>query len=433
MSKPGKVFFNYFIASVNSTRNGKIELTRFLVTYLTFASCVFFVSPYRLVEDIVIKDGNQRSRFVLKSFWLQRILCLIYDVPCLFWLLREIRLSFPTNGRDPSMHFRLILSILSSIVKCSVMLKMWRHAERFLEIVNFLADGNSKDQFKAERSHVENPVLMKKYRNLNIVKSKMATISVCLLYTTMTIFNIHVGRGLQGLHGQDQSYSFYNWDNWVEAARHTFFLGNGTSKGIEIPLSIIAITGFGQRHVLSTFGELLLLVLVLTLWSAVKSFSLKLENDIMCQKSSVSSTGKSQKLDIISIKESRHTGHNYWSHATSWRSVQHELLFLEKLAKLVNNAIGSHMTWFLMESVIHYATNFDSIFVEAGGNKDLGKLINLFFFLWSTCTILIFAADVCYQVTFANSESCFQIQFHKKKFLNDGYKHCCSCGHLRIR
>lgn len=206
MSNSRKVF---------SCHRGKVKLTNFLVIYLKFVFFAVFVSPYRLVEQVhKDKGGLKCPRFALKSFWPQRFLCIIFDIPCLFWLLREIRLSLPTDGRNPSMHFRLILSFLSAIVKYSVMLKLWSFPERFLDIVNFIADSDiAENQPKTGSSHVDNIVLRRKCRILNVIQRKATIIFICMMYTFMTTFNVHIGRGLQGLHRQDQSSSFYNWNS----------------------------------------------------------------------------------------------------------------------------------------------------------------------------------------------------------------------------
>lgn len=184
----------------------------------------------------------------------------------------------------------------------------------------------------------------------------------------------------------------------MEAARYNFFLGNRTSVALETALSLITCAGFAQRHILASFSKLLLLMLVLTMWSATRSFSIRLESNIIfARQSAALKRGSQLNLSLISFQGKVYPKQAS-GEATKWKSIHHDIQFLEKLAKLVNKAIGNHMTYFLMEAVIYYATHFDYILVERRENKDWGKVLHLFFFLGSAYMIIIFAADVCYQV-----------------------------------
>ncbi len=169
-------------------------------------------------------------------------------------------------------------------------------------------------------------------------------------------------------------------------------------------IAIPSLMGFIMRHVLGSYGDLFLLMAVLTLWTATKSFALILE--CSPHEEYLMSVFMS-KVQVITL--SRHpnykcTGLLAAGRETKWGKVKNYLKSLKILSKLINQVFGSNVTIFLLEAVVYYATSFDQVFIEShrvdggSGHQEYGAMIRLIFYFTSACIILLLSADVCHQM-----------------------------------
>lgn len=121
----------------------------------------------------------------------------------------------------------------------------------------------------------------------------------------------------------------------------------------------------------------------LTLWTAAYSFSLNLFRN-----------GDNDKLSFNLSKSEI-----IWDESgeKEWIKINKQYKALTRLAYLMNLAIGSNITFFLMEAVLYYGTRLDEVFFKET-TYDACEVLRFIFFFCNTSAILLFSADVCKQV-----------------------------------
>lgn len=390
--------------STNLRHQKRKELTNFLVIYIDFAYFLL-LSPFRLIR-------NETGNFTAKSWLPQKICCALFTILSIFWLIRELRLSVPTNAKqskNPSKHFEMLLALLSFLVKGITVKKLWFNQAGLLDIVNWIAKNDECDGTPAL------PVVVK--RKMWITQ-KSAIRLICSLYTVMVLTNLGIGRGLHGssygTDGDNEAWSLEWWWRKMEVAgQYNFFcisshyspVGGSGGGGIgQMLIAIPSLIGFITRHVLGSYADLFLLMAVLTVWTALKSFSLILEGS--SEDEYLMSVFMS-KVQVITL--SRHPNYKCGGflaggRESKWVKVENYLKSIKILSKLINQVFGSHVTIFVLEAVVYYATSFDQVFIESHrgdggrGHQEYGAMIRLVFYFTSACIILLFSADVCHQM-----------------------------------
>lgn len=266
----------------------------------------------------------------------------------------------------------MLLSLISCLIKSLAIKKFWLNQSDFLAIVNFVHNQN-------EDFH---NISIKSKQMSSRLSRKSSVCLICVFYTAMVLTNLGISRGLEGStfattpNSQEGKKLSVMW--WVQkmeqAGRYNFFLTerNTTKLGCNIGTGLIAIpalAGFIFRNVAGSFGDLFLLMGVLTLWTSAKDFNEALKEKV----------GKME---------------------AKWEMVEMNWRRLQMLTKLINKAYGSNVTVFIAEVVVYYAISFNQVFIEGTGSigEELSAMIRLVLYFGSACFILLLAADVGHQV-----------------------------------
>lgn len=134
---------------------------------------------------------------------------------------------------------------------------------------------------------------------------------------------------------------------------------------------------------MANYCDFLVLMSALTLWTSAYSFSLNLFR-----------FSDSDKLSFDLNKGEKNCQQDG---AKEWIKIYSEYKALARLAHLMNMAIGSNVTIFLMEAILYYATRLDEVFFKET-THDACEVVRFIFFFCNTTAILLFSADVCNQV-----------------------------------
>lgn len=86
----------------------------------------------------------------------------------------------------------------------------------------------------------------------------------------------------------------------------------------------------------------------------------------------------------------------------SWENIRKQYNALLQLSILINNAIGTNATLFLLEFIFYYAVVIDSDGIFTNRNPDLRVLLSFTFFIGDAWAIFYFAAETAFQVTVAS-------------------------------
>lgn len=239
------------------------------------------------------------------------------------------------------------------------MKKLWIYQSKSVQILNLL------------QSH------RKLISNDWFITRKIAVILYCTLSTSTFLCVLSTC-------GRDKTVGIlgWNWDtfwNSVSKESHSvFYIKHDNSL-----LIWITFVGMIRFRISSTFYDLFLLMAVLTMWLPTRSFS-----------------------QYLVLKNTRHSDNDIQlASLRSWEQIKRYLNFLRELSTLINNLFGSHMTLFLVHSILEYAISFNVVLIKGGGggsggsgSYDLAASICFIYFLGTTCAILLFSADVCHQM-----------------------------------
>lgn len=371
----------------------KMETTGYIVYFFnfTFVLCIF---PFRISRKVVsLKQGTgseYNHLYIAKFWWPQTLTCLFNTIVSSFWFVRDVRISIPFNSKNPKLYVRFASSLVGFLIKLVTLKLIWLEKDRILRIVNFVAE--------AERQSKWLGLSVKSKRKLSIVQNKYFVLVICLLTFAVTIFNVHVGRELQGTYGADTTKAFghviRNLKILEAEARYNFFLNNDT----EIGNLLLAVTfsGFAYNHFLVNFADVLAIMIVLTLWMPVKSFAEYLEEDMQ----HIETHGDCNNLencspDVIRTKLKKIVKKQDF---ITWSTIYKTVQFLKTLSTLVSNCVGNCITMFIVASVAFYAASIDDVFVKYGKEFDLGKGVRLLHGLATGFSLFLLAADIPYQV-----------------------------------
>lgn len=348
----------------------KMELTDYIKVYMIFCY-IFGLSPFYFSEEGSNKVSNpikifstiNRQKFCIKSWLPQKLFCFIHTFLGCFWFLREMRQSRPVNSNIPTLHFRSMVSILTSLIKGTMIKNFWFNQESILNILNFIS---------SQRTH--NPLeerMRSKHKMSKFLSPKYITILFCLLCLALTHFNMSIGRGLYGYYDADKSDAnwikpIWRWEKMEVAARYNFFVENlNVSNNILSGwvLTAPASIGYHFRQSIGYFCDTFLLMNVLTMWTAAKSFAVLLEKD--------ASDGT----------------------VPQWKGIYDRFKFLEDLSVYINKVVGTQTTLFLVEMVLYYAVNLDDVFIDGRRDFDWGKVIPLIMKIALGFSVVLFSAD----------------------------------------
>lgn len=130
---------------------------------------------------------------------------------------------------------------------------------------------------------------------------------------------------------------------------------------------------FHFRKLFGAYCDLIILVHVLILWNLARSFATSVSANLK-----YGTTGS----DI----------------SRKWKEIESEYLELKTLAKLINEAFGTNVTFILFEFVLNYSVILDELFLFYD-NPNWISIMDVTFYFCSSSIIFFLAADVCYQVS----------------------------------
>lgn len=148
------------------------SIITFLKIYFEFAYKLT-VCPFRL-------EILQNHKFVLKTWWPQRIVCLIKSILSIFWAVGTIRF-WVINGisKNPTMYFEFTLKSISFSLDIIGLKYFWLNPNKFLELSNtFINECGCKcNQYKYQNTPKKS-------------SSKLFEVITCSIYLFMCVLKI---------------------------------------------------------------------------------------------------------------------------------------------------------------------------------------------------------------------------------------------------
>lgn len=232
-----------------------------LVYFLKYAfdtSYVLLLCPFRLALDTCEKTG--KITVVARSRWFQKILCFVFTILGFVWIISDLRTSLPTNVKNPTLYFRMLLKVDVSISKFIFLAMFWFSKNEIVQLLQLIIDSNSAllPKLKQSIKFYDQP------KNLGsfdvICAEKVVAVFVCLLYTASALAEVitghYTGSNLGGVKKSQWDISRY-WRAMSSAGYHNFFIDGGSSNQTvsEIQelshgdhfVAAISVAGFFQR------------------------------------------------------------------------------------------------------------------------------------------------------------------------------------------
>lgn len=331
----------------------KIQSTYYIKIYLD-AAYFLCLSPFRL--DLRVKLDTKTPYYSTKSWWPQKTFCAILTVLSLIWLIRDIRIAFPKDPKNPSQHFRFAMEVSDTVFKLLVIKLFWVDQNKVVNLVNFMLKkdisnySHSRQKFSARKCMCNGLIIM---------------------YTGMALGYWITGTEIFG--ALDNGFNF-QWWNWLkEAGKFNSFLFTDSSMSPEVDslLASLAAVQFLQRRMLGAYADLFVLIVAVTLHSAVRTLTESLQMD---------ATSTSQELMV-----------------PRWPVIQERYKVLKRLCKMINSMIGTNVTCLIAFVSLFFAVSLDAVFNTKGAHY-YGRLIKVIFFYIDVSSIFLVSADICYQV-----------------------------------
>lgn len=95
---------------------------------------IFLCCPFRLEIN-----KNEQSA-ILKSNTVHKMVCFLYKVVGLLWMIRNLQIGLPTNPKDPSMYLILAVNIDNVLLKLATAKRFWFDEQKILEIVSYILE-----------------------------------------------------------------------------------------------------------------------------------------------------------------------------------------------------------------------------------------------------------------------------------------------------
>lgn len=345
------------------------------------------ICPFRITNKqnstVNIEPGIKQVQSPQIKNWLpQKVFCLFGHILAFFWLIEKLRQSESSKKRDAAYYIRIGDLILGVLIKVVVLKKMWFNQDYFLQLINYIR--NKTYIFKLQETS--------------------STIMVYILCVYNTILSLASICG--GVHmwprGDKNTWNSTLWfDKMMVASKHLFFIENHRNQ-TNLNFSFIqswdeyiffsfATFGFVQRHMLSFYGDIRLVVSVYTLWIATAHFHCQIKESNMQQ--------ISNENDKCFVKK------------LSWKTVDCNFKDLKQLSEILNNLIGTQVTCMLLQFTFHDARTIVG-FRKRLDNHDWGGLVRKLTYTGTSFGFLWFAANACHKV---NSFKVFIMLYSSKK------------------
>lgn len=374
----------------------------------TFALCL---SPFYLRVTTKTCKWETQPTVVAKSWFPQKVICLLLTIFDLFWMIHFVRESLPKDAKNPAHHIEMIINVISQLFKCVMIKKLWLNKNDFVKIANFILNS-------------EIPILKTKW----FIKGGNVFIWILLIiYTTLGISYMDWLTGDvddTNLEVRDQYDLSKWWHTMVANGRYNFFLINSTNlwtpettqdsrtTWLDVVIGILSTVGLLHRLVLvkpfhlqryfvisfktqmeqnfagvrfsccrRMFGihcdGYLMTMAVLTLWIPSKAFALSLnipEDDADIESSSFGKT------------------------SLVWEKIEREFSALKRLSCLVNKVFGTIVILFLLEALLCYGATVVDLIMQQDHPHWKTLVADVIYIVHCHC-IILFAADICYQVS----------------------------------
>lgn len=324
----------------------------------------------------------QSGLATLQTWWLQKLLSCVACTLTVPWLFQRVRSRFPNGNRiSPDGFFKFSFSVISAIAKFTALKSFWLDGHKFAEICNYINFNDNTNLIRPRSIIIESS--SEKW-NVSL-KTKVYTVFSLLFMTFLSCVLLLItnggGTGFgPGDRKKPESYEISLWEEFIFAGRYNLFL---PEKNLiqeiclfDHLLGLSALFGYVIRRLLGLYCDILILTCALTLWMATR----RLEKHLT-------------KRNDADMKGISHYGE------ITWETVKREIIFLKKLSSLINETVGSNITWFTIESLLYYSTYFTELFAINGGFiMKMVTVVNLIIFAVEALLTLLMSADVCEKV-----------------------------------
>lgn len=223
------------------------SMITFLKIYFDF-SYKLIVCPFRL-------EILQNHKFVLKTWWPQRIVCFIKSILSICWAVGVIRFWFINEiSKNPTMYFEFTLKSISFSLDIIGLKYFWFNPNKFLELGNsFINECGCKcSQYK--------------YQNTpNISRTKLFGVIACSIYLFMCVLKIcHPDTPIFNdtiNNGTVYKYKMNWWWNILKKHGNYIFLfyeHNNFGENVDTICGIFATVAYISRYLLIFYVSIII-------------------------------------------------------------------------------------------------------------------------------------------------------------------------------
>lgn len=357
-------YFNNFRSKIPPTPFKQSAKNCNFLRYFFSATFLLCLSPFRIcINKADERFSNKRPIFVIKSWFPQKIICAILTLLGCFWILRELRTSIPTKGKNPTQHFNFVSQAFHSILKLITIKQFWCRKESILKIVQFISNVETdwiglspvKQHSKSWRSHLLATVL---------------PIALISLYAGIAFINWVIGPGISVFAVSSDNIVKDEWsiDLWwmgmIRDSRFNFFLPSpGNSKIAEISqfdyvLAALTSLGYLQRRIFGMYTDLFIVLAVMGFYQTTSAFK--------------------QSLDDCK----------------SWSKIHEYFKILKRLSNLMNGLFGSNVALLATFVMAFFPVTLDALITQ----RNAWKLASILFYYCNYVATFLISAAAANQV-----------------------------------
>lgn len=379
-----------------------LDLTNFYKIYFNFAYFLC-LTPHRFTTDpgfgagaklqkrlgendnVIIrvnpnKTGNSPLLFSLPAASLPRkLLCGFSTLIAIWCMVADLYYGLPkeTNARSPKTYFSCVAALSVFTLKALTINHFWRNHTNFLEILNFLGRNS---RFNSSRNLCFNQTW---------IIGLFPVLCLVVTFSNFLVMSCSPELGLKGW------FQYFAWFMDPELAGNALGL---LETHFQLAICIPVFVGFVHSELLNLFGKLLLLMSILTLWSATKGFSSRFNGkELLHQQQHQCPVGVGGVNNGMKI----------WGRRQLWREISEHLNFLRDLSFLIRKVSSSTVLAVLLQAIVNFAVMSEYFTTTSSNFKPEemdyeGVLVVLADYVVVRVTImfaiLILAADICSQV-----------------------------------
>lgn len=180
---------------------------------------------------------------------------------------------------------------------------------------------------------------------------------------------------------------------------------------MDVLVTILMSISLIARFIIGLFSDLFLLGHTVTLWLAAKSFAVNVRKDVR----KFMKRERDRWGDVTLFEGQGFQSDHNFSKAVAfgedssskssvgdgdgeelaWVDVYGHFRVVQKLAMLINVALGNLITWYMTEAVMYYSVRLNKFLTST----DIFVRVDLAVFYFTTFGILFISADICSQVS----------------------------------